>query len=243
MDERQKKGVIVVVILAAAVGVGTFMLFVPRMHEHYEAQHDDQSSFFISVGGDDMTINISFVNDSLLLYSIDVEKYPDTTGYSFEEMHGGSRVEFGADRLKQVTVVFGTAVPYAFGIAGENVTAYVTYDNGAIIDGQECDFNHQGSVNYGTMHFTFTENVTVKGDMDVTIGRYAGSLDRRGHAYLDIDIPDTMSGRLTTVGDTDFIENIGWIFDESWGYTTPNWGDDPGLWFHVSYPVTARLHN
>ncbi|MBD3160206.1 MAG: hypothetical protein GF309_15620 [Candidatus Lokiarchaeota archaeon] len=133
MDGGQKKGIIVVLILAAAVGVGTFMLFVPRMHEHYEAQHDDESSFIISVGGDDMTINISFVNDSSLSYSIDVEKYPDTSGYSFEVMHGGSRVEFGADRLKQITVVFGTALPYTFGIAGKNMTAHVTYDNGAII--------------------------------------------------------------------------------------------------------------
>jgi len=206
MDDKQKKGIIVVVILAAAVGVGTFMLFIPRMHEHYEAQHDDQSSFIISVGGDDMTINISFVNDSSLLYSIDVEKYPDTTGYSFEVMHGGSWVEFGADRLKQVTVVFGTAVPYAFSIAGENVTAYVTYDNGVIIAGQECYFNHQVSVYYGTMYFTFTENVTVKGGMDVQIGAYQQT---NGYAYLDVDLPDEMTGRLGHRYSVDFIENVG----------------------------------
>lgn len=240
MDERQKKGVIVVVILAAAVGVGTFMLFVPRMHEHYEAQHDDQSSFFISVGGDDMTINISFVNDSLLLYSIDVEKYPDTTGYSYEVMHGGSRVEFGADRLKQVTVVFGTAVPYAFGIAGENVTAYVTYDNGAIIDGQECDFNHQGSVNYGTMHFTFTENVTVRAGMGIQIGAYQQT---DGYAYLDVDLPDEMTGRLVHRYSVDFIENVGWIYEDDYEYRTADWGEGQGLDIGSSYPVTARLHN
>lgn len=246
MGKFRKIAAIVVVVLAVSGIVAAPVLFAPRLHLHYENRKDiGLMRFEVLIAADDVNISIVFTNDSSLLYSVDVTKYANTTNYGFNDGIGS---EFGdisihADRLKQIEVVFGTAVPCGFHIAGKNVTAYVTYDHGAIIDGQDSLFNHGEPENYGAMYFTLTENVIVKSGMWVVIGPCDDVTEARGYAYLDIDLPTEMSGRLTHERPVHFIDNSGWIYQDATEYRTAGWGEEPGLYLEVAYETVARLLN
>jgi hypothetical protein len=118
---------------------------------HYERRISDPDNGIYTIGVDniqDCRLNISFVDDPNLLYSIDVEMYGFESSSSFYvyDWEGTIRTDFNyyvrpgrtdwvgePTRIKSMDVVLGTGKAYNIYIAGVNLTAYVTYSNGALI--------------------------------------------------------------------------------------------------------------
>jgi hypothetical protein len=194
MDRRVKAIAIILVVIVSVVGV----FFITRTTFHYERRYPSGEIRYVSLRIEDFEttpteVRIRFIDNPSLMYSINIQQ--DDPGnhhmvsiQKFErsyslEVQGTS---FG-DRTSLVDIILGTGTYYQIGIHGSLLGVTVTYDNGAIIDGNWLHLSCSNS----TFDFTFTENVNFT-DSGFEV-RTVGEID----VVLDIDLPDGMNGYLT----------------------------------------------
>ncbi len=175
----------------------------------------------------DCLVDVSFVNDTTLMYSVDViltDAGLVSSSFYIDRMDDAGATEIWvwmdgqfSGGVKSLTVVLGTGTPYDIFLAQcENTTMTVTYDNGAIIGGRRMSFKSTGHIT-----FILEEDVTFGTQgLEVMIGSTVLT-DRPDTVVLSVDLPSEMRGKL-------------WVFDEDhasvsgWPYRGLGvWSSDP----------------
>ncbi len=171
------------VLALIIVGAGTALLLLPPTLYtfHIESAYPEGNLspvYLLLTSIQDCTLNVSFVDDPALLFSIDVElygSYPAASAFEltvndYRVQSGWVQVGFGGLlSIKSLQVVLGSGVPYKIVIPSSctNVNATFTYGNGAVGSDASLDYSATGS--FVALSFTedmvFSENV-----MEVRVG-------------------------------------------------------------------------
>ncbi len=213
---NSKKVAGVAVILVAVVGVMVVFVGLPltQTQFHYEAQYPAGETRYVLLLLDDFDttptdISIQFVDDPTLMYSIDVSQYEPGLHHVFQHNEREERFvvevdqSIGGSQTSSVDITLGTGTYYAISIDGELLDIVITYDHGAILNGQEVSIE---VFNNSTFEFVFNENVNfTSSGLSVRTGLLVDVL-------LDIDLPDGMNGVLTFSPSLTFASTlmVGW---------------------------------
>ncbi|MDF1539724.1 MAG: hypothetical protein P1Q69_12560 [Candidatus Thorarchaeota archaeon] len=174
-------------------------------------------------GFEDSLINITFIDDPLLNYR-----------YSYELKAGSAAlhvrvneqyVEFSSSgdepvKAASFNLTLGSSSHYRIGTRGANNSISITYANNASISGQKFQVESAGT----TVAVVLRDDVNVEsGDLDITLNC--------DYVYLFIDLPSTMSGRIT----------YGRLPDFNKMTSSPGWGPGPGVSFQTSTLTSPKL--
>jgi len=194
----------------------------------------------------DCNLTISFVNDTLLVYRMDVELYAATFRNSAfalsENDYSPSRYGVGfypSVHTKSLNIVLGTAKPYEILVRqGTNLSSTVTYSSGAVL-GKEFMYTATGS-----LHFFILQNVsfTTHG-LDVFVGEASTGPDA---TYLYVALPPGLNGKFYCALDPDpqIVHDEGWFYRVDGSYSTVLSPPQPCLTLGVvSYEVVAYLNS
>lgn len=178
----------------------------------------------------DCILNVSFVDDPDLIYSMDVElsesayasaAFEHTVSYDWGADHPriifqGAIIQEAMTRVlvDEVKLVLGSAVPYSIGVSGENVTSTFNFGNNMI--GSDSYVYYRSSGPYLTMVLTEDMVFSVTG-MEVSIsGAHVPD-----NVYIDVDLVDGVNGVVRFDGSLYLHENIGWTEETDYSsYTT-----------------------
>jgi hypothetical protein len=209
MNRRKASLVLVIIVILSSA------LFVVVFHPygtdfHFEEQIPDGENRAVVIRFTqlaDCFVDVSFVNDTSLMYSVDVTLIDAgflASSFHIERMGGAGATEIwvwmdgqSSNGVKSLSVVLGTGTSYDVVLAQcVNVTMTVTYDNGAVIGGRRMSFKSTGHIT-----FILEEDVTFGTQgLEVMIGSL--DLDHRPDTVtLSVDLPSEMRGKL-------------WVFDE-----------------------------
>jgi hypothetical protein len=226
--KRQLVAVGIVVLIIGSVGVYLF-LFPMGSSFHYEKTGTaDNVEYRVGVRNiRDCEINVSFVDDNDLLYSLDIEMYgfsSSTVFYLYEDATsvllnyytGPSRAEWTGEetRIKSLSIALGTGKAYNIIMAGTNLTASITYSNGALIG--QSTYLHYLAVESSAV-FTYdgydVDVTTLEVDNDPV--RLDANLGGQGDfrltsAVVDIDLPYFYFGDVDIVADDITVSASGW---------------------------------
>ncbi len=210
-----KRKVLLAVIMVAVLSTTLFVVvFYPYGTDfHFEEQIPDGENRAVVIRFTqlaDCLVDVSFVNDTSLMYSVDVTLIDAgflASSFHIERMGGAGATEIWvwmdgqfSGSVKSLSVVLGTGTSYDVFLAQcENVTMTMTYDNGAIIGGRSMGF-----VSTGHITFILEENVTF-GDYGLEVG--LGGLGDEPTVTLSVDLPSEMRGKL-------------WVFDEDHAFVS-----------------------
>jgi hypothetical protein len=211
-----KKVVGVVVILVAVIGLLVVFVGLPATQTefHYEQAYpvDGTKPVQINLELRNTNISVTFVDDTTLMYRVDVTQYSAGSHHHayFREWDAPNNYYvFTLDSLtdegaKEVTIVLGTATNYTMEIDGNNIDASVVFDNGAVLEGQECVVSGSGS-----FHFELTEDVSFSGSALIDLD-------------LNIDLPSGLNGRLEFPSGVtpSFTTLVGWTHVSTYVYAT-----------------------
>ncbi|MHA2603505.1 MAG: hypothetical protein AM324_015400 [Candidatus Thorarchaeota archaeon SMTZ1-83] len=226
--KRQLVAVGIVLLVIGSVGVYLF-LFPMGTSFHYEkAGTADNAEYRVGVRNiRDCEINVSFVDDSDLLYSLDIEMYgfsSSTAFYIYEDdtsvllnyYTGPAQTEWTGDetRIKSLDIVLGIGKAYNIILAGINLTASITYSNGALIG--QSTYLHYLAVESSTVfvYDGYDVDVTTLGLEDDPV-RLDANLGGQGEytltsAMIDIDLPYFYFGDVDIVADDVAVSASGW---------------------------------
>ncbi|OLS30821.1 MAG: hypothetical protein ThorAB25_07450 [Candidatus Thorarchaeota archaeon AB_25] len=246
--------VVAMVLAFIVVGAGTVLLLLPRSDTHHGLIRGLPEGSYTSVSFhlkdiQDCSLNVSFVNDPELLYSLDVQLYESSPAASaFDLSVSGEdsallQVQFdGKVRIKEIRLVLGSGIPYGIGVLGTNVNATFIYENNAVGSLASLAYLATGSF----VNLQFTEDMVFSNDgMEITVG--AGSQDRPDNLYLSLDLPDGVNGIGSFSKPLSIHSNTGWTLDfempSSITYTTENHDQQPriGLTLRAVYSVHVWL--
>ncbi|MEE8181990.1 MAG: hypothetical protein V3T87_01610, partial [Candidatus Thorarchaeota archaeon] len=158
---------IIVAVLSSALFVVVFYPYGTEFHFEEQIPEGENRAVVIRFSWlKDCSVDVSFVNDTALLYSVDVILVDAgfvSSSFHIDKMGSAGATEvwiwMGGERdgnIRSLSVVLGTGTPYDVFLGQcENVTMTVTYDNGAIIGGRSMSF-----VSTGHITFILEENVT-----------------------------------------------------------------------------------
>jgi hypothetical protein len=255
MSTMNRKTIATVLILIV-VGGGAVFLFVPWSSNsfHLEGTHPDgakRSAYLWLTDLQDCALNVSFVDDLDLLYSIDVELYePSPAPSAFELTVNDYRTQSGVMdirfegilSIKSLQVTLGSGVPYTIVVSSSssNVNATITYENNVIGSGASLNYKATGS--YVNLFIT-EEMVFSNTGMEIIIG----GTGRPDLIYLHTDLPDGVNG-LATFKEPLYIQsNTGWAFRSQFldevTYSTDPLNNEPllGMGIRAEYGVYAWL--
>lgn len=211
-----KKVVGAVVILVAVVGLVVVFMGLPATQTsfHYERQYpaDETRKVYLEIDTIDTNITITFVDDPRLMYSVDVVQYEPGDHHNARYQELETVIDFSIERpsrAKSIDVVLGTGTYYDIILSGTNFNVSVVYDNGALLEGQECIVSGTGS-----LYFELTEDVDFS-DMGLEV-----SVSTHVDVDLVVDLPTGLNGRLDTRGATLGTNTAsGWsiIAADTWG--------------------------
>ena len=212
MNKRKASRVLVIiVILSSALFVVVFYPYGTDFHFEEQIPEGENRAVVIRFARlADCLVDVSFVNDTSLMYSVDVTLTDAgfvSSSFNIDRMDDAGATEIWvwmdgqfSGGVKSLTVVLGTGTPYDVFLAQcENVTMTMTYDNGAIIGGRSMSF-----VSTGHITFILEENVTF-GDYGLEVG--LGGLGDEPAVILSVDLPSEMRGKL-------------WVFDEDLAFVS-----------------------
>ena len=223
MNRRMKAVAVVVVVTVATVGV--VLVINPYATQfHYEQAWDSGDARWGSIrifDLEDCNVTISFVNDSSVFYTLDVELYTPTfasSAFTVKDSEGlyGVGLKFTAtSRIRSMNLVLGTGTQYdiSFYCGTANLNTTIIYSNGALM-GDDARIIYEAS---GILRFAFTESVSFsdKG-MECVIGLYFS-----GTVYVYVDLPDGMDGRAFLGGDHIYTTELsGWYYRLGNTYST-----------------------
>ena len=251
VDRKKGALIILVIIFASVINYLTFYNSLEKQF-HYESALPDKwitgSNVRLHCNNlQDTNVTIVFQNDATLWYAIDITLYnPSYQSHAF----GLRALKFGLieinaiHRIESIRIVLGTGSYHDIILNGKNLNTSITYSNGVIL-GNSTNNDSTGSFIFsatGKLCFALDEDVSCfEGGLDVFVG--AQSLDDTSlypdDVYLDIDVPDALSGSLSVYDPTNlyFLENIGWYFEGN--FTDSNSGDS----FHRYTTYNSRyLH-
>jgi len=204
------------VVLMTVVGVLVVFVGLPAAQTqfHYEAQYPSGETRHVMLLLDDFDttptdISIRFVDDPTLMYSIVVTQYESGRHHSLQHNELEERIivevgqTIGGSQTSSVDITLGTGTYYIISIDGDLLNVDITYDNGAVINGQDVVVT---SYHNGSLDFVFTEDVNFTSS-GINI-RTTYDVD----VLLDINLPDGMNGLLTIPMSTSFASSsmVGW---------------------------------
>ncbi len=244
--ERKMMALVAVALVAVMVSAVLLVWNASATSFHYERKYPAGETKYVKMVVDnlkDTNLTIAFIDDPLLMYSIDVVLYEPGMTYTIEEaeLPYSFTIDLVATgRIQSITIALGTGASYQIHIPdGDNVDAVVAFGNGAMLEGRYFGYSCSG-----TLNFIFGENVNItKGGLDVDIGRPAREPDP---LYLDIDFPDGMDGRIDFGPDpVTFTQLAGWHHEGFGIYSTASWPfENPGLHMTVDCgSCLADLHD
>lgn len=226
MDRRILAIVIGMVVIVSGVVVVLFMTPPPKQTTYHYGRNltssDPRATLVRLFEVVDCEIEISFVNNLDLLYSVDIEffesvrPWDDFTwldaqtppvevknfiGINVGELRDGHILvpELNDVRVKSINLTLGIACNHTIQIKGKNMTTSVLYDNGVRLTGSELQYEDQD--NEGGDVFIFMDSDANITDCDFKInvwGTDTVSLDIRNPSILGGTV-DVLNAELGTV--------------------------------------------
>jgi hypothetical protein len=261
MDKR-----FIAVALVLIVGsVGFYLILFPLGSSfHFEKRTTaDNEVYLIGFRNiQDCEITVSFVNDSSLLYSLDIEMYGFTSStvfYLYEDEYstllnyytGPNRDDWtGEDvRVKSLNILLGTGKAYNIAIAGANLTGLFTYSNGALI-GQDSYLSFYATSGSASLSYngndiddsTLAETLHPT-RMEVNLGIETYSNYHLSNVHAEVDLPYLYYGDVDINADTIIIDTDGWekaILADS--YFTPPVDDSAPRFFLDLFGSTVEAN-
>jgi hypothetical protein len=244
---------VAVVLALIIVGAGTVLLLLPRSDTHHGLIRGLPEGSYTRVTFhlndiQDCSMNVSFIDDPELLYSLDVQLYepsPAASAFDLTVSEGTNPLQVtfvGKVRIKEIRLVLGSGMPYGVGVLGSNVNATVVYGNSAI--GSGASFNFQTTGSFVDLQFTESLVFTSEG-MEVGVGN--AGVGRPDNVYLSLDLPDGVNGIGSFSKPLSIHANTGWTLDfempSSITYVTENHDQQPriGLALRAEYSVHVWL--
>lgn len=227
VDRKKGALIILVIIFASVINYLSFYNSF-QTHFHYENTLPDTwmagSNIPLYCNNlQDTNVTIIFQNDRTLWYAIDITLYNpsyQSLAFGLRTLRFGLLEINGIQRIKSIKIVLGTGAYHDIFLNGRNLNASITYSNGVIL-GNSTNKDSAGSFYFsasGKLYFTLNEDVDCfEGGLDVFVG--SRSSDETSlypdDVYLDIDVPDALSGSLRVYDPTAlyFLENVGWYFE------------------------------
>jgi hypothetical protein len=242
---------VAVVLALIIVGAGTILFLSPRSSTsfHFEDVYPEGDRYPVYLWLTDIqdcALNLSFVDNSDLLYQIDVELYDsqpapsafDLTIEDFRVQSSWIEVSFHALlSFKSLQITLGSGVPYMIVVTGSDVNATFVYDNNAIGSGASIDYSITGSF----VSLSLTE------DMVFSTTGMEVSISEPDYAYLSLDLPDGVNGLATFREPLSIHSNNGWSYRSTFidrvSYATDPWDSQPLIEVGISslYRVHAWL--
>ncbi len=234
MNRRMRA--LVVVMVVVTTGMGAFLVIDPfsdMFHIESRSPTDRRiTASYVNVGLvhlEDCNLTISFVNDSSLVYAMDIQLYSPTLMTSAFQLTVENYTGFihvtliAAVRIRSLNLTLGIGKPYSLSILqGVNLNSTVTYSNGAVL-GKDLSYDATG-----TLRFIFLE------DINFTLGGFYAHIGPTKPypeiVYVYVDLPSMLNGKFYYHGDPQpyIMHDEGWYtrIDDSYSTT---WGDPPPL--------------
>ncbi len=259
--------IIICVLLVGGIGA-YFAVFPLGTSFHYERKISEPDNGTFTLGIDnikDCELNISFVNNPQLLYTIDIAMYEFSSSSSFYlyNWEGSSRMEFNyymrpgrtdwsgePTRIKSMDIVLGTGKAYNIYIAGTNLTAHVNYSNGALIasHGYFRYIAPNSRISFAYDGYTVDDSTLESYENPVRLDIDLGSEDSAGQRLqsvtLEVDLPYLYFGDADLLTESLSITMGGWVQGAltSSFYTEDVEGNPPEFFIDVySEEITANL--
>jgi hypothetical protein len=219
-SERGRKALLLVTVVLTPLLAWPVVVDTPNTFYHFERAYPTGSNkevYLVLRNLIDTNVTLSFVNDTGLMYRIDVECYEHNSDARLEYESGKTLCYvflFCIGRLRSVNVVLSSCVTHSLiGIYGTGLNVTVDMNNGAVTAGNFISVQMRGIFRLRLRDDTVTHAV---GGCRVEIGH--GSVGERPDlALLDIDLPDGYEG---SVGlDT---RNLSFLVLDGWYYRGGN---------------------
>ena len=199
----------------------------------------------------DSKLSISFVNDTSLLYSLDVvlnsaafmnsvfafQEHPSTPDYKILDFEASAAT-------RSVNLVLGTAKAYFLTVTGTNLTSTVKYGNGSMLTAKAADWVDPSTLWYdasGTFRFEFHNDVnfTTRG-LDLQVGFHG---DKPDSVNVNVVLPQGLHGWFHYYPQTSISISLGGMWMQYTDFCETYYGQsDPGLRMMVRGSViTATL--
>ncbi|MHA1138578.1 MAG: hypothetical protein ACTSSE_19045 [Candidatus Thorarchaeota archaeon] len=206
---------LIALVLIVIVVSGVFAVFVVvpafQTHFHYEKAYPPSETKHVWVAIEDfsepMVVGVSFVDDPLLMYRIDVIQQAAGLQhrFSYEEssfdptMILVSVTGAGDERVESIDIVLGTGTSYDMTFVGGHMNATVSYDNSAVISPRDGDTieRYDISADCDTLTFIMTENVQFDSSGLLI------SIPSHTNLHIEVDLPDGMNCLMDVAGGSD----------------------------------------
>ena len=225
MDKRLIAGVTIVVIGVSITG-GLF-LFPRTTVQYHKTSTADNVEYLVGIYNvRDSDVNVSFTDDSTLLYTMTIETYGPSNFYLHEDSYrtllnyyqGPSLVAWSGDevRVKSVDLVLSTRKAYKLNIWGTRLNVTIDYADGALIGQESFVWVHSDNgtvvVNYNGAE---VDDSTLGDSSDpVRIDFDLGTQHLMGYdlayAELNINLPYFYYGNLDINSETWDVTMTGW---------------------------------
>ena len=243
-----------IAIAIIVVGAGAVLLLLPRSADTFHLEKNLPEGNYTSVSFQlkdiqDCSLNVSFVDNPTLLYSMDIRLYtssPVSTAFDLS-VNGENLAQLdveldGKTRIKNINLVLGSGVPYAIGVLGTNVNATAIYSNNVV--GSRASFDFQTTGSFVELRFTEDMVFTSEG-MEVNVG--TAGVGRPDAVYLSLNLPDGVNGIGSFSIPLSIHANTGWTLYSQVGdsdtYVTENHNQQPriGIALRAVYSVHVWL--
>jgi len=229
MDRRfVAVGLVAIIVLSVSA---YFIIFPMGSSFRYQKMSTaDNGEYFVGVYNiRDCEVSVSFTNDTSLLYSMAIEMYGisiSTVFYLFEDSsrtllnyyESSTLAMWSRDEVsvKKLDLVLGTGKAYTIAVWGTNLTATVTYSNGALI-GQESYFqffSENGSI-YAEFNGDEVDDSTLGSSsdpvrFDFKLGKTSFADYELAYVELNITLPCFYYGDLDVNADIIDVSISGW---------------------------------
>ena len=233
---NRKTLALVVVVVVVTTGTGIFLVVDPysdtfHLENRFPVDRPITASY-VQLGLinlEDTNLSISFVNDTSLVYTMDIHLYVPTLMSSAFQLTLENYTGFiyatltAAVPIRSLKITLGTGKPYLLNIVhGVNLNSTVTYSNGAVLGSE---FGYEAT---GSFRFIFLEDVNFTlGGFEARIGPTKPYPDM---VYVYVDLPPMLNGKFYYREDPQpyIMHDEGWYarIDDSYSTT---WGDPPPL--------------
>lgn len=239
---RRKLVALIVTTIVVTTGVAMVLVLNPYGDKfHFEnrfAAGRVPSATYITLDVaylSDCNLTISFVNDTLLVYRMDVELYASTfrnSAFALSE-RDYSPSDYGVGfypnvHVKSLNIVLGTAKPYEILVRqGTNLSSTVTYSNGAVLS-KELRYDATGS-----LHFILDEDVKFTGTGLFVL------VDSAATTYLHVKLPAGLNGLFDYLpgASISFLNFDGWFYRIGGSYSTKLGNPEPLLYLGIESPT------
>jgi len=205
------------VVLLAAFGPGALPIFT--YHYERDLPPNIEGHFLVDVAGfRNCTLEISVINDSELLYEVDLELFRggvegddfEVNYYKIDNIPNLQVRGYSVISTKKVTIIVGNALPPRFAISGHNLTSSISLGNNVIFNDQTALSYSDDGEDSGSLHLEVGSSLNITGFIQFRL------MDI-GTINLVVDLPEGVNGRLRYLA----VESIQASVD-GWYYSGPS---------------------